>query len=225
MQQFYLNVLHRPGASNTIPDVLSRLPTKGSSRHYSTADDLDSFETPAYCAMSTVQLSDEFKRSLKVQYEADPRAASIIAQLKANDGTTLPYHLDDGGLLHIDRHGIGSTVYVPRSMAKDVFQLVHDRHGHQGIDRSLHAMIGLTLYKGASLLRQYVKNCPTCQENNPIRHKPYGALQPIRTPAVPFHMVTIDFVTHLPLAGQYDKLLVLVDKFTKRVGMLPGKDT
>ncbi|RMJ21267.1 Integrase core domain-containing protein, partial [Aspergillus sp. HF37] len=225
MQQFHLHVLHRPGASNTIPDALSRLPTKGSSQQPFPADDLDSFETPAYCAMSTVQLSDDFKQSLKDRYASDPRAASIIAQLKADDGTNLPYHLDGDGILHMERHDIGSTVYVPRSMAKDVFQLVHDHHGHQGIDRSLHAMTGLTLYKGASLLRQYVRNCPTCQENNPTRHKPYGQLQPIRTPAVPFHMVTIDFITHLPLADQYDKLLVLVDKFTKRVGLLPGKDT
>lgn len=86
-------------------------------------------------------------------------------------------------------------------------------------------MTGLTLYKGTSLLRQYIKIYSTCQENNPIRYKPYGALQPIRAHAVLFHMVTIDFITYPPLADQYGKLLVLMDKFTKRVGMLPSKDT
>jgi hypothetical protein len=32
----------------------------------------------------------------------------------------------------------------------------------------------------------------------------------------------MDFITRLPLIGPYDTLLVVVDKFTKHLGLLPG---
>jgi hypothetical protein len=86
-------------------------------------------------------------------------------------------------------------------------------------------MKGLTAYKGASQLRKYIQNCPNCLTNNPRRRKTYGSLQPIMTPPTPFGTVTMDFMTHLP-ADEHgrNKLLVFVDKSTKRIGLLLGYD-
>lgn len=44
----------------------------------------------------------------------------------------------------------------------------------------------------------------------------------------PFYTVSVDFIVGLPTTkakNGYDQLLVIVDKFTKRVGLLPGAST
>lgn len=83
-------------------------------------------------------------------------------------------------------------------------------------------MKALALCKGRHLLREYIEHCPTCQQNNIRRYKPFGVLQPITCLPIPFHTVTMDFITDLPESNGSNQLLVIVDKFTKHIGLIPG---
>lgn len=58
------------------------------------------------------------------------------------------------------------------------------------------------------------------------RHPPYGSLQPIHSPPVPFHTVTLDFVLalHLSAAG-FNSLMSVTCKFSKQVTLVEGKNT
>jgi hypothetical protein len=58
------------------------------------------------------------------------------------------------------------------------------------------------------------------------RHKEFGSSQPILTPSIPFHTLTIDFVLCLPKSPEgLDCILTITCKFSKRKGLVPGKQT
>jgi hypothetical protein len=71
----------------------------------------------------------------------------------------------------------------------------------------------------------YVRTCQRCQHMKIHRHKEYGLLKPLLVLTEPFKVVTMDFITGLPLAtwqGQtFDAILVIVDPFTKYCIYLP----
>lgn len=254
IQQFRLRVCHRPGTTNIVADALSRLPrTNGipkPSDVYLEADALltafpaDSNGNNNHIAIS-LHLSNDFKDRVRRAYASDPRASEILTVLRGNNESTnpavLPYTEDDGLLYMIkhvvtprttDNDDIDTNVitdqpwlYVPRTLANDIFHMVHDEQHHQGFEKCLAALDGITLYKGRKLLRDYLSHCESCLLNKVPRHRPYGDLQPIVTPPVPFDTVTLDFITDLPKINDLDFLLVIVDKFTKRVGLVPGKST
>ena len=58
------------------------------------------------------------------------------------------------------------------------------------------------------------------------RYAPYGSLNPISSPPVPFHTITIDFILALPLSDKdFDAAISVTDKFTKRITFASGKIT
>ena len=51
-------------------------------------------------------------------------------------------------------------------------------------------------------------------------------LQPILSPAVLYHTITLDFILGLPhLANSNDCVLTITDKYTKQIRLIPGKMT
>jgi hypothetical protein len=180
---------------------------------------------------SVLQLSDETKTEIKDGYQTDTRWASLIETLQdteaQQDLTRLPYHIDEDGLLIFTNSQGEESLCLPRSMTKDIFALVHDDQMHQGFDRAWQKLRGLTFYKGAKLLKQYIQHCPTCLENRIRRHRPYGSLQPILTPPIPFHTITLDIIVAMPVAvsgsNNFDAAMTMTDKFTKLIGIIPGR--
>ncbi|KAJ5831269.1 uncharacterized protein N7525_009522 [Penicillium rubens] len=84
----------------------------------------------------------------------------------------LPYSLDDQGLLYFHPLNAEPSLCLPKAMTKDIFALVHDEQGHQGFQAAWHKLRGITFYKGAKLLRDYITHCPVCRDNAVPRHKP-----------------------------------------------------
>ncbi|OQD60291.1 hypothetical protein PENPOL_c025G02991 [Penicillium polonicum] len=142
---------------------------------------------------SPVDMSDEFRQKILDGYDADPRWSRVRRQLReeGNDPVTptLPYLIEDEFLYSVQDDG-SHWLCIPTSLAKDVFQLVHDEQGHQGFDRCRRKMDGMVFHKGMKLLKQYIDHCPECLRNNTRRHRPYRSLQPIVGPPIPFHTLT-----------------------------------
>src|SRR4051794_23056635 len=75
-------------------------------------------------------------------------------------------------------------------------------------------------------VERYINACPTCNQAKPDCYKPYGELQPITAPDVPFATITLDFIVALPMSSaESDALLTITDKFSKYVKLIPGKMT
>lgn len=73
------------------------------------------------------------------------------------------------------------------------------------------------------MLHQYIEHCLVCLQNKIRYYKLYGSLQPLQVPPALFKIITMDFIVGLPDNNGYDQLLVVIDKFSKRVGLIPGK--
>lgn len=90
------------------------------------------------------------------------------------------------------------------------------------LDRIRRDMWHPYLYKEVN---RVVRNCPSCRENQIMRHKPWGLAQPVLSPPIPFHTVSMDFVTGLPLSEGFDAMTTVTDKFTKTLRVYPCKTT
>lgn len=59
-----------------------------------------------------------------------------------------------------------------------------------------------------------------------MHHPPYGSLQPIESPSVLFHTLTIDFILALPVSREgFNAVMSVTYKYSKRVTLVPGKDS
>lgn len=63
--------------------------------------------------------------------------------------------------------------------------------------------------------------CLTCQKEKTEHQSPLGLLQPLKVPEQKWEMITIDFVTRLPMTvTKKDVIWVIVDHLTKSVHFL-----
>jgi len=72
-------------------------------------------------------------------------------------------------------------------------------------------------------IHAFLAACTKCQQNKINRRAPQGLLQSLAIPRRPGTHYALDFVTHLPYSSreEYDALLVIVDRFSKRVWLIP----
>jgi len=118
---------------------------------------------------------------------------------------------------------------IPANCHKIFFEAAHDNSTHAGFEKAYKKLRPNYYIKNlAASLRAYIRSCPSCQVNNTLRHKPYGLLQLISTPASPFEMVTLDLVVKLPPSeyeGQeYDSIMTVTDKLTKMSTLILGRE-
>ena len=270
LSSFNLELRHKAGKSNTVPDALSRLPqaTKTNSQAADQSEgaldalygnviiqevssgiasqeaadlpEMPSQEVIGIYHTTLVEMSDDFKERLKQGYRDDvhwerllgmlskPSADSASPEEADMSGRTpgMPFALREGLIYHINGEDRW-RLCIPPSMEQELFEQVHDLSNHGGYhrchDRLSHTVFVRHLSRN---LRAYIAHCPACQLNQTKRHKPYGSLVPISTPAIPFHTIAMDFVGGLPAtASGRNFLLTITCKFTKRVLVIPGKDT
>jgi hypothetical protein len=238
-QRFRLELHHKPGKLNTVPDALSRLPSKTFPAPNEPI--LDTFLTQydgtpigdaaySYTAL-LIEMSDGFKTSLKEGYQEDSRWKEVINDIENNnrkkeEATVLPYELGNDGLLYSVNLDGSRRLCIPTSVVPSVFKMAHDDNGHNGFEKCMQRLHGLAIHKASRLLRKYIEGCPECARNTSPRHKPYGSMQPILTPPIPFYAISIDFIMALLLSPELcDCIMTIVCKFAKRITFIAGKTT
>jgi Integrase zinc binding domain len=94
---------------------------------------------------------------------------------------------------------------------------------HPGITKTL-ATTGLHYWWPGmkDFISQYIKGCPTCQMTKINTHLSKPALFPITTDltALPFQVITLDFVTNLPRSEGYDSILTVTDHDCSKASFL-----
>ncbi|GBG86325.1 hypothetical protein CBR_g41319 [Chara braunii] len=96
--------------------------------------------------------------------------------------------------------------------------------GHMGFHKTLARVSRLYIWpKRKDFVKDYVAECPTCQEVNSANHLPYGLLQPLPIPEGRWQSISMDFIGPLcpPTPRGHDAILVVVDRFTKRARFVP----
>ncbi|GMF28947.1 unnamed protein product [Phytophthora fragariaefolia] len=74
-------------------------------------------------------------------------------------------------------------------------------------------------------VREYVRTCETCARWKSSSQKKKGLLIPIPVPKGCWEVVSMDFITDLPVSEGFDAILVAVDKLSKRAKYAPTYST
>ena len=135
------------------------------------------------------------------------------------------FKLRDGLIYYTSGDG-RERLCIPEAMEGEVFNMAHDLANHGGFHRTYDRLSSSVYIRQlVKRLRNYIIHCPDCQVFQTVRHSPYGSLNPIVTPSIPFHTIAMDFVVELPSVDGFNVLLTMTCKFTKKIALEPGKDT
>ena len=183
---------------------------------------------------------------LKISYSLDPIAKSVL------DKRPLSYSYTMGprGLIHFhDQNGF-VRLYIPNtaeckpskphtefpiegekvrekcSLREELIRDIHS-NGHLGRGKTLEQLTRYYFWPGMTRdVVSYIRGCKACQQNKALSHKRYGMIQPLQVPGRRWATVTMDFITDLPrTATGYDRIFVIVDKYSKRIHLIPCKST
>ena len=140
--------------------------------------------------------------------------------------TTLPAPDITKLLYHINNTTSNLRLCIPPAVAPDVLHIAY-REGHPGFSRYYEIVTRSWYIRGlVRLLREFIQHCLQCLQLQTRRHRPYGSLQPIKSPPMPFFILTLDFVLALPLSKQgFNAIMLVTCKFSKRVTPIEGADT
>jgi hypothetical protein len=70
-------------------------------------------------------------------------------------------------------------------------------------------------------INRYVRNCNNCRRSTIPQDKTLGLLKPLPIPERPWQYISIDFYKLPPDRNRYDIVIILVDRFSKRLFLIP----
>ena len=138
---------------------------------------------------------------LKAAQQADPVTQHIIRNLHT-PRYTHSYLLSDDILMHQDDNCKPVPYVPPGPIRNDIMKIYHDtpaNGAHFGRDKTIQKI--KTRYYWDTMrsdITHYIKSCFRCNQNNPVRRKPPGHLQPIEPPAGVWQLLAMDF--HGPIS-------------------------
>ncbi|KAF3803874.1 Transposon Tf2-11 polyprotein [Colletotrichum gloeosporioides] len=234
--QFQLLYIHIPGVTNVVADMLSRIPSGNDHPDPEEPGQLDKIWDESAIYWSTdVGISPEMRKRIRRGYKDVPKWKGYIDMLKTADPDFhLPFNLDQGLLYFVETSG-KQKLCVPNEVAQDLIAAAHDENQHYGDKRVWYELQDkFVINNMMTKIKKYRKTCPVCGPLGKDRGKPIGSLQPIITPPIPFHTITMDFITGLPEVSAdntiwklpgfafYDSVMTVTDKFSKSTMIVPG---
>ena len=224
-----LHITYRAGSKNLVADVLSRqtgvidecvVLSKNGDVNVNMNDDevIEMYENDLDVNEIRLipKLDDE---NVILLQKGDQSLANIMSQL--NEGKPMgKYSMYDGKLLKNSKEG-DNILVIPKYLVKEVLEGVHDRNGHQGIDRTLARVNMKYTWVGKySDVSKYVNECVVCSISKNSSRKPVVNLGSLRA-SRPLELVFLDFITLDKATDGRESVLVITDAFTKYVKAVP----
>jgi len=104
----------------------------------------------------------------------------------------------------------------------------HSLLAHLGANKTLAYLRDHIWWKNiVSDVETYCQTCMTCKRSKPSNQKPYGVLNPLLVPGIPWESIGVDFVGPLPKSknrdGTYDSITVIICLLTAMVHLVPSR--
>lgn len=93
---------------------------------------------------------------------------------------------------------------------------------HEGYHKTLHRGHSIFYWKGIrQQVKEFIKQCDTCQRHKTENLPPTGLLQPLPIPTQVWSDISMDFVEGLPISKGKSTILVVVDRLSKYAHFIP----
>jgi hypothetical protein len=228
LQEYNYSLQHIPGKTNTKADILSRL-FKADTSHDN--ENIEMFKDRIFiCQLSELPSSLEttllYNRHLDISSdesllkrikEANNKESSIIQEMTKRPDLTW----EKDNIIYRK-----NKIYVPKN--KEIRdEILHDHHnspdvGHPGIHRMLELIKRTYWWPTIKTdITTYVKGCLECRKNKIIRQPGHVSLSPLPIPEQPWQEISIDMIGPLPKSDDHDSILVIVDRFSKMIHLIP----
>jgi uncharacterized hydantoinase/oxoprolinase family protein len=167
--------------------------------------------------------NDLYRDIIKAQSN-DDLCKEIISNNHENNNNRLKLHSKNGTIMQADR------IYIPRNnrhIITNILQQFHDSKCHIGTDKTTIAIKRQYYWHRMDKdIEEYIRTCMKCMQTKPLLTRTQGLLQSHKIPSYPWQVISIDFITGLPLShNNNDCIAVIVDMFSKMVHILPMKTT
>ena len=224
LSQFDLQITHKPGKSMLGSDLLSRRVDHGEEP----PEEATLLPTDMFLAVVDLDLVNEIVETT----DKDPFAKYIVQALQQKKPSPHAKSMQDWTYTNGTLYFRGKT-YVPDKieLRRRILNTFHDlpTAGHPGNFRTLASLREHYYWPGMAIfVKKYIEGCAACQQMKTNTHPTAPPLNPIAADpeALPFHSVTIDFITDLPLTKGFDSLMVVVDHdVTKAIVLIPTTKT
>jgi len=120
----------------------------------------------------------------------------------------------------------GNLIYVPEKLRLEILKRYHENPaaGHLGIRRTEELIMRNFWWpKMHQDIVSFVNSCENCARNKVSRHKKYDYLRPLEIPDRPWRSIEIDFLCGLPESKKHTVIMVVVDRFSKMIHLIPFK--
>jgi len=232
LQDYDFTIRHVPGKTNTKADILSRKYDIDNSQ-----DNLDVTLLKEGRFLRTLQepptaMEEVILRRNMFEVAGDEDLLSEIKKTTAREQEIVKAMKDRPDEAW-EREGIAylkGRVYVPnnKSLRARILEEHHEPPdiGHPGQHRMLELLKRTFWWPSIrSDVKRYVKGCDTCQRNKARNAQKAAPLHPLPIPEAPWEEISIDMIGPLPKSGDYDAILVIVDRFSKMIRLFPTETT
>ena len=121
----------------------------------------------------------------------------------------LSYKLDDS-LLYSIKYNSRRHLRISDTLIEMIFKMTHDKMRHCRFNRAFEHLHRLAINKTSHQLQVYINECSDCSKNQTHCHKFYSNLQLI--------------LSLLIFKENYNIMLIITDKFTKKVQLISEKN-
>lgn len=214
IQEYDIQIEHRPGDRMKHVDALSRNPNSLSSNPCDSQNTTTPLGQNVIVNINSISSDDWF---LTVQIQ-DPKLKNIIDQLTSGNACSdvqNNYVIKNNRLFRKTLKG--EKLVVPSLARWQLMQKFHDKIGHVGLKRCDELIKSDYWFpKMTRFIKKYVNSCFSCAYSKGEYGKPSGELHPIPKPTVPMDTVHIDHLGPFSKTRKgYQYILVIVDAFSK----------
>jgi hypothetical protein len=203
------------------------------SRSSETDPNIEDVITPKYDVSLLKVISEategiDLEKELQGKYINDPIFKKIMEKPSEFKNFSVK-----NGLIYI-RDNDREVLCIPnvaingRSVREIVISEAHSMLAHLGTNKTLAYLRDYVWWKDiTSDTNTFCQTCGTCKRSKPSNQKPYGLLNPLPVPGVPWESIGIDFVGPLPESsnrdGTFDSITVIICLLTAMVHLVPSR--
>ena len=218
LMEYDFEVVTRPGRVHSVPDALSRLPTKDeillAIKKMNPIIDRSGHELPSLAEFKESYLEDDFCKKIISYFRSEARSTPPKEAKDVIMEDDILYKLD---IVPKGDNVLGYRVIVPKNLVEDILTYYHNAmpNGHQGIVKTFNKIREKYYWpKMQKDIYEFVSICDTCIRNKSKRPKKNALMKAI-TPSRRFELVAMDILKLNKTHKGHTYVLVITDMFTK----------